>query len=186
MKKLLLFSALVACSLTLMAQKRYYKTTVEFQTTDGCYRSATNVNYFDNKYSANFDGTLNTVAKWVRPYKIKRGTFKITEMARISKSEFISRSKPEKFKPCEPYKPIDLTGLITSTTTTASCDTCHFRYIANSFNWRPMKYNFFDFGYNKEIMSVSMPDSTGIYTVKFSRDKVKFINDTTFTFKIQK
>ncbi|MDO3641983.1 hypothetical protein [Mucilaginibacter sp. L3T2-6] len=35
-------------------------------------------------------------------------------------------------------------------------------------------------------MEISVADSTGTYTVKFKKSAVKFINDSTFTFKIPK
>lgn len=37
-----------------------------------------------------------------------------------------------------------------------------------------------------EMLSISAPDSAGYYLVKFAKSKVKFINDSTFTFKINK
>lgn len=47
--------------------------------------------------------------------------------------------------------------------------------------WKPMGFVFT--GINKEVLNISAPDSTKTITVRFSKSQVKFINDSTFTFK---
>lgn len=50
-----------------------------------------------------------------------------------------------------------------------------------------LKPNKFVFGnIPDEMLSISAPDSAGYYLIKFAKSKVKFINDSTFTFKVTK
>lgn len=49
---------------------------------------------------------------------------------------------------------------------------------------KPYKFVFMNMP--DELLSISAPDSAGNYLIKFAKSKVKFINDSTFTFKINK
>jgi len=67
-----------------------------------------------------------------------------------------------------------------------TCDTCN-HYLSKYMSLGTLKPGKFIFmNIPDVVLSISTPDSLGYYKVVFNRSKVKFINDTTFIFKITK
>lgn len=179
--KIILTIAIMLSSLSGMAQtkqiKKYYKTVVVFQTTNGCYRSAVRTEYFDSSYSANYDEVFAAISKWVKPYKIKLGSFKITSMTRVSKRGMLH--KKEKFEPCA-FEPVNFSRY--SGLSTAVIDTSIRISSMAGYSYRFKTCHTWT-GSNKTFLRISDIDSNGTTTVKFLKSEVHFINDSTFTFK---
>lgn len=183
MKKAFTITLILLGCMTVMGQTKYYKTTVEFETVDGCFRTATNTNSFKNGYSANFEGTYAVMSKWIKPYKIKPHTFKITSIVRISKKDQIK--KQERFEPCKNTSSYSTAGLLAFT----SCDTCHYVLtgtsptpLQSSFDLKPLSYTF-TAGINGGVMlKIHIPenkfpiDSLIMYVKK---SQIRWLNDST-------
>lgn len=165
--KNLFLPLLVVVSLTCFSQTkkstRYFYYTCTFQSTDGCHHDQFGkfVNYHGtNAYG--YDAIYSQLQKYVRPYKIINGTFQINEYRQIPKKEWLTY-KGNKFNPCNKseYSSIVDTSM------------------------RLKHYTFMVTNSDSEILQVNSIDSNKTYTVHFAKSKVKFINDSTFTFKIR-
>lgn len=174
--KNLLLPLLVVFSLTCFSQTkrstRYFYYTCTFKSTDGCSHDQFGkfVSY-KNGVTYGYDDLFNALVKYVKPYKIIKKTFRINEYRQLSRKEYFTY-KPNKFNPC---KQVPIYSESIGTYTSLNLPSTASSYF---------RAQYFVFGgVNRELLSVSAPDSTGIYTVRFSK-LVHFINDTTFTFKV--
>ena len=121
----------------------------------------------------------HNLQKWARNHKIL--SFKITTIAPITKDieAFISAIKPIKFQ-CDnnPFTELGVSATLSNPIT--AFDTMTFTrntlIIQSSGQTNPMLI---------VREPYDLKDTSLVYTVSFRRSKVKFINDSTFTFKLQ-
>lgn len=147
--------------------KRYFKADINYYTMDGCHEDVSQYMWAINS-SPSFDHIYNYQLKWCGNHKIDKSTFHIYGFKEISLSEY-KLCKNDKFKPCSNYSQ-------------------NYKFVTDSLFLGTIKYKFTPIGFSwygisGEQLSISSPDSNKIVTVKFSKSKVHFINDSTFTIK---
>jgi hypothetical protein len=170
----LLFAAFLAVGQT---KHKYYYADAKFAVSDGCVHDMFDA--FDATGSLTLDELYQVFKDHCKPYKIDKKSFHLTEYRQITRKEYLTYHGA-KFEAC---KPIDL-GVFKNAKILATCDTCHFSISAAS-DYRTEYRTVFMDGTANEILTISAPDSTNTYTVKFRPSLVKFINDSTFTIKIK-
>lgn len=179
MKKIITTLTFLLLSVCLFAQTknriRYFYYTVEFSSSDGCKHDQFGKYITKNQNrSADFDFIFKSMQNYVTPFKIDKKTFHLTEYKQISRKEWLIY-KPSKFNACKD------TTTFYKFSTVSNFSTNYF-ITPSTIIWHTNSLVAFDG--KDEILNVSSPDSSGMYTVTFSK-KVHFINDTTFTFKIK-
>jgi hypothetical protein len=170
-----------------IAQTRYFKTEVKYVASDNCtHYSIITSDYL--KGSPNFDEVYKDIKGWVRPYKIKKGTFEITSITIVKKND----KRNEKFKPCCKIPKLSfnldntLSSLIFKTdslhpiSTSLTSSNLGISLSSPTYNILLPTYSF-QSNY-KTILTVSSPDSLGTISVKFWKNSVKMVNDSTFTY----
>lgn len=156
---------------------KYYEAGAEYKATDGCTHS--NMMWYYGSRSKTFEELKADIVKYIKPYKLVRGTFKLTGYEQISYIKYKSLKKA-KFEPCSDT-PMRKSDESMTAMHWISFDTTATRLV---------RYDAIYGNTSTTIISISpgntwAVDSPKTYTVKFARSKVKFINDSTFTFKLK-
>lgn len=154
---------------------RYYETGVKYYASDGCWH--TNTVYTENVNGEyGWDEIYSVITKYAKPYKVYH--FEITGMVRSTHKMYVTH-KNEKFSSCKP------TGIDTSPIwSSPGTDSISFLPVSHAY------FSFSDQNYiwvksDTALLHITGIDSTGTTTVTFARSKVKFLNDSTFTFKMK-